>query len=77
MKKFQRFCAAVVLTLMLALSAFAGDIPCPGADNPPPQNLTTTDPSNPGSGSTTSDEVKVDPITEAVLSLIQSVLPIL
>jgi hypothetical protein len=78
MKNLQRFCAAVILTLTLALSAIAGDIPCPGLiGEPSPRFMAVDNSSNPGSTSTTPNGVAVDPVTEAVLSLLQSMLPIL
>ena len=42
MKHLFRLCAGVVLTLMLALPAFAGHIPC-GLTDPPPEGRTTPD----------------------------------
>jgi hypothetical protein len=36
MKKFHQLCAVVVLTLTLALPAFAGEMGCPGVTSPPP-----------------------------------------
>ena len=65
MKIFQRFCAAVVLTMALALHAFAGEIGCPGivADPTPAPTIT-------GVPSTSSTPTS-NPATEAVLSLIQ------
>jgi hypothetical protein len=60
MKKLQRFCAAVVLAFILTLSAFAGDIGMPGA-------TATGDIQAPG-------VVALDPVTEAALSLLQSLL---
>lgn len=40
MKHFRQLCAGMVLTLSLALPAFAGHIPC-GNDDPPPPPPTT------------------------------------
>ncbi len=42
MRTFQRLCAASVLTLMLALSTFAGDIQTGIAATPPPSQQATT-----------------------------------
>jgi hypothetical protein len=69
MKKLQQFCAAVVLTLALTLSAFAGDISCPGViDQPPPQQSSATgEMGAPGA-------VALDPVTGTALSLLQSIL---
>jgi hypothetical protein len=77
MKNLQRFCAAVVLTLTFTLSAFAGDIPFPGAEEPPPPPQHSQMASDPATSDSTSDAVTDDPITEALLSLLQSILPVL
>jgi hypothetical protein len=78
MKNLQRFCATVVLTLVLAFSAFAGDILIPGATNPPSrqQSSITGDISIPGATATgdISFPGAVDPVTEAVLSLAQGLM---
>ena len=43
MRTLRRLCAAFVLILALALSAFAGDMPTPGVVSPPPpENQATT-----------------------------------
>ena len=42
MRTFKRLCAAFVLTLMLALSTFAGDIQTGIASTPPPSEQATT-----------------------------------
>jgi hypothetical protein len=42
MKKFQQLCAATLLTLMLALSTFAGEIPAPSVIAPPPPPAITS-----------------------------------
>jgi hypothetical protein len=81
MKKFQRFCAAVILTVVLALSASAGDMGFPGATSPPPppteSSATTT--GSEATDSTVGDESSdsnstLDPVLEAALSLLQSIL---
>ncbi len=41
MKNLREFFAAVVLTCVLALSAHAGEISCPGIASPPPDSATT------------------------------------
>src|SRR5205085_7884787 len=72
MKNLRQFCATVILTLALALSAFAGDMDFPGAVPPPPPSM-MMDTSAPSvtstSGTTTSDVTAVDPVTEAALNL--------
>jgi hypothetical protein len=81
MKTFQRFCAAVVLTLALALSAFAGDIGTPGAMATPlplRESSTTGEILLPGATATgeisTPGASALDPATETALSLLQSLL---
>lgn len=80
MKKLQRFCAAVVLTLAVALSSAAGDISMPGITNSPSsqQSSVTGEISTPGA-TTTGDMpcpgvVALDPVTEAALSLVQGLM---
>src|SRR5437588_6584475 len=79
MKNLRQFCAAVILTLALALSTLAGEMDFPGDVPPPPpppsMMMDTSAPSvTSTSGTTTSDVTAVDPVTEAALSLLQSVL---
>ncbi|MDT5122463.1 MAG: hypothetical protein QOC96_1945 [Acidobacteriota bacterium] len=81
MKNLRQFCAAVVLTLVFTFSAFAGDMQTPGVvDPPPPPPSMMADTSTPSAtiatGTATQDVVAVDPVTEAALSLLQSVLSI-
>ncbi|MDT5060549.1 MAG: hypothetical protein QOH63_1008 [Acidobacteriota bacterium] len=83
MRKLQQFCAAMALTLALAMSAFAGDISCPGATAtpPPPQQSSVTGQISFPDISTTSeisipDVAALDPLTEATFSLLQSILSI-
>jgi hypothetical protein len=82
MKKLQQFFAVFVLTLAIALSASGGDILGPGTTSPPPppppQNVVmgdteTPDPSATGDTSTP-DMVELDPLLEAALSMLQSIL---
>ena len=80
MKNLQRFCAAVVLTLALTISNFAGEMSAPGVTNPPPpqQSSATGDISMPGATSTGDVQfpgvVALDPVTEAALSLLKGLL---
>lgn len=80
MKKLQKFCTGTVLTLALTLSAFAGDMGTPGATNPTPllQSSVTGDMSGPGATATGDMQapgaVEIDPVTEAVLSLLQGLM---
>ena len=73
MKKIRQFCAGFVLTLVFALSAFAGDIPFPGATVQTSVETTDTSTLNATSDSSTSDAVALDPVTETTLDLLQSV----
>ena len=80
----RRFCAVAALTLVLALPALAeGQMEFPGVPPPPPvQNMTvatapgqTGSPVNtPGTGPVP-EEAPTDPVTEILLSLVQSILP--
>jgi hypothetical protein len=80
MKKLQQFCPVVVLTLVLTFSAFGGDISIPGATSPtpPPPSSVAGDMGTPGATATGEIQfpgvVKLDPVTEAALSLLQSIL---
>lgn len=82
MKKLQRFCAAVALTLAFAFSASAGDILGPGVVSQPPppqqQSSATCEIEMPGAaarGDMLAPGVTAfDPVTEAALSLLQSIL---
>jgi hypothetical protein len=80
MKTFRQFLAAAVLTLMFSFSCIAGDIQFPGVTNSPPprQSSITGDISFPGTTSTgdiqAPDAVALDPVTEAALSLLQSLM---
>jgi hypothetical protein len=78
MNKLQKFCAAVILTAIFTLSAFAGDIGMPGVTNPPPphRDLTAVERAFPGASAEgailSSDIIVLDPITELMLNLFQS-----
>ncbi|HEY0005026.1 MAG TPA: hypothetical protein VGB17_09470 [Pyrinomonadaceae bacterium] len=82
MKTLRQLCAALVLTLVLALSAIAddGQMNTPGFTQPPPQSSTSTDgqmdtPGVTGSNSTTTACGEIEcGVTEALLSLIGSAL---
>lgn len=82
MKTLQRFCATAVLTLALTLSAFAGDMSAPGVVNPPPPPPASTTGEIGFPGATVMGEMSapgvtaLDPVTEAALSLLQSILSI-
>ena len=80
MEKFQKICAVVVLTFALALSTFAsdGDIGAPGAGSPPHHVMCLTGATDcpdetPVGDRATPDMTALDPVTEAALSLLQSI----
>ncbi len=80
MKHLRRLCAVVVLAMALSLSAFAGDILMPGAVQPKPKSSTmvmasfTTETSNSETGDILMPGAALDPVTEATLSLLESLL---
>jgi hypothetical protein len=76
MKKLKIFLAATILTLALAVTAFAGDMPCGITSSPPSQPATTvaSDTETAPSSGTVSETTAVDPVTEIALNFIQSVL---
>jgi hypothetical protein len=79
MKRLQQLPAVIALMLVLALSAPAGDILGPGAapPPPPPEYVVTGDTETPEASTgdvSNPDVVELDPVTEAALSLLQSIL---
>jgi hypothetical protein len=77
MKKLQRFCATAVLIFVLALSVFAGEMAGPGVTDPTPQSAATT--GTPGATTDPGDiadpgVIVLDPVTEAALTLLKSLL---
>lgn len=71
MKQLGRFCAGVILALSLTLSTYAGHISCPGVtDEPPPQETATAGEMQNGVEST-------DTVTELVISLLTTILPLI
>ena len=74
MKRIQRLIATFVLTMALALSAAAGHMPGPGAQQPP---LASTEEEGhmPGPGVVTTDPTSgIDPGLGFTLTLLQSLL---
>ena len=68
MQRIKKACAVLALTLALAFSAFAGEMPGgviapPDSTQPPAQN-------------TTDSSAAVDPVTTALLSLLQALPPL-
>ena len=79
MKHLRRLCAVVILAMALSFSAFAGDILTPGATQTQPTCSTmttsvTTEPSNSEPGDILTPGAVLDPVTEAALSLLESLL---
>lgn len=72
MKKFKTFCAAVMLTLLLTLPVFAGEMTTMIVDPPPPPPSSVVTEGQKGTGGSEAS----DPVTEIVLSLLQSVMPL-
>ena len=78
MKTFRRLCAVVVLAMALSFSALAGDILMPGATQPKLKSMTTSsitaEASNSEPGDILMPGAALAPVTEATLSLLQSLL---
>jgi hypothetical protein len=75
MKKLQQFFAAVVLTLLLSASTFAGDgIIMPWVTPPPPPTPVATNNASATEGTITTWLASNDSTTEVALSLLQGVL---
>jgi hypothetical protein len=76
MKNLKRLGAAVVLTFVLALSAFAGDINAPPDPEPTPAACSSgqTGDTNPGDMSTQPSANNVSIFTEVTVDLLESVL---
>lgn len=76
MKSIKKFCATLGLTLVLTVSATAGDIHGGFVDPPPPQGqqAQSTATTDQASEMTNSSESSLDPLTEGVISVLQSVL---
>jgi ABC-type phosphate transport system substrate-binding protein len=77
MKNLKTLCAAVMLTLVLTLPAFAGEMTTWIADQPPPPPTSTADrqisTTTAGQMDTMGSEA-VDPVTQAALSVLQGAL---
>jgi hypothetical protein len=82
MKTLRHFCATLTLVLALTFSAFGGEIGFPGTTtNPPPpeqESSMTEETVLTGATSTgetsDSDLIILDPVTDAALSMLQSLL---
>lgn len=80
MKTFRQFLAATVLTLALSLSTFAGDIGFPGVTTSPSQQQSSVTGEIGMPGATATGDIQfpgvdaLDPVTEAVLGLLQGLM---
>lgn len=83
MRTLRRLCATLVLTLALALSAFAGEISTGVTAPPPPSQATATGEISTGvtgeittgvTGEISTGVTATDPATDIFLSLLQSLL---
>ena len=76
MNRLRQFCAATVLTLMLVLTVFAGDMAT--GHVPPPQESAVSGDMATGSTDPTQTPITadpyIDPVTRHALSLLQSLL---
>lgn len=69
MNNLRRFCAGLILMIALTVPTFAGNIECPGVvESPPPATAAAGDMPN-GVEST-------DTLTELVISLLTTILPL-
>ena len=80
MKNFRRFSATIILALAFTIPVFSGEMSAPGVTNPPPPPQSSVAGEIPGPGVTSNGEMSapgvtaLDPVTEAALSLLQSIL---
>ncbi|MDQ3753543.1 MAG: hypothetical protein M3371_02290 [Acidobacteriota bacterium] len=75
MKTLRQFCAAAVLTCVLTLSAYPGEMSTGKTPPPPPPSATSAGEMSTGISMTeTANSEAVDPIAEAALMLLQSIL---
>jgi hypothetical protein len=78
MKPLRQLCAIAVLTVVLASSAFAGNIECGDVPPPPVPPASVTGDMATGitatNGTSSTEIAFVDPVTEITLNILQSVL---
>ncbi len=85
MKNFKRLIAVTLLTFVISITTFGGEIPTAGVIPTCPPNTTCTNSSGeiptagvtgeiPAPGATQAVVPTLDPVTEAALSLLQSLL---
>ena len=70
MNNLRRFCAGLILTLALTVSAFAGNIECGGVVGQPPPEETAA-------GEMQNGVEYTDPVTELAISLLTTILPLI
>jgi hypothetical protein len=78
MKHLRQFCVASILTVVLALSAFAGDIECGVVAPPPPPAASAMGDIECGltdiNGTQSIETASIDPVTDFTLNILQSML---
>ena len=74
MKSLRELCAVVVLTLMFAISASAGDIQIPGSTPPPPPDPMMTQGEIHTGVTTTDESASSDSVISVAMSLLQDIL---
>ena len=75
MRKLRHLSMAIVLTLMLGTSAFAGIIDCPPAPAaPPPPSITASGTVETPPSDVTAPVASTDPVVDIALALLQSAL---
>lgn len=77
MKTLRRICATFMMTMVLTLAAYAGEMTTGIATTPPDsQTATTGDMSTSVTGDMTTGVTAVDPVTGVVLNLLESLPPL-
>lgn len=77
MKQLGRFCAGVILALSLALSTYAGHIPCPGITDEQSGTAQETTTEETAAGDMQNGVEYTDPVTELAISLLTTILPLI
>jgi hypothetical protein len=76
MKYLGRLCAGVILALSLALSTYAGHIPCPGITGEPPPTTQEIATEQTVTGDMQNGVESTDTVTGLVISLLLDILPL-
>jgi hypothetical protein len=76
MKKLSPACVAVVLSLLLSASAFAGDIYIPAPAPPPPEACTVTAPSETANAPLGGAVAQSNAVSDIAMGLLQSLLSV-